>query len=123
MAVIFAAVDLGMKGLPMVDMLCFTPALRMTSFETPAVAQGARVILAGVVLGIRVQTAALSQLPMTGVKVGILCCRSNAARWRAVASGLGHFETLVVVVEPAETTLLGVVPAAMAAGGGWCSRC
>ena len=53
---------------------------------------------------------------MTGVKVGILCCRSTAARWRAVASGLGQFETLVVVVETAETTLLGVVTAAMAEG-------
>ena len=43
----------------MVDMTSFTPAPRMTSFATSVVAKVARVIVAGVVLGIRVQTAAL----------------------------------------------------------------
>ena len=38
------------------------------------------------------------------------------AQWRAAASGLGQFGTQVVVVETAETTLLGVVTAATAAG-------
>ena len=37
----------------------------------------------------------------------------------SVASGLGRFETLVVAVETAETTLLGVVTAATAAGVLW----
>ena len=56
---IFAAVDLGMKGLTMVDMISFTSALRMTSFAASEVATVARVPVAGVVLGMRVQTAAL----------------------------------------------------------------
>ena len=53
---------------------------------------------------------------MTGVTVGILCCGSSVARWRAVASGLHPFGTLVLAVETAETTLLGVVTVATAAG-------
>ena len=56
---IFAAVDLGMKGLTMVDMISYTPALRMPSFATSVVAQVAPVTVAGVVLGMRVQTAVL----------------------------------------------------------------
>ena len=56
-------------------------------------------------------------LTMTGVKAGTvaLSCRGTAGRWRAAASGLGQFETLVVVVGTVETTLLGVVTAAAAA--------
>ena len=57
--VIFAEVDLGIKGLPMLDMISFTPALRMTSPATSVVAKVARVTVAGVVPGMRVQTAAL----------------------------------------------------------------
>ena len=55
--VIFAEVDLGMKGLPMMDMISFTPALRMTWLATSVVAKVARVPVAGVVLGMKVQTA------------------------------------------------------------------
>ena len=53
---------------------------------------------------------------MTDVTEGILCCRSTVDPWQAAAPGLGQFETLVVVVETAETTLLGVVTTATAAG-------
>ena len=56
---IFAAVDLGMKGLTIVDMISFTPALRMTSFATSVVAKVARVTLADVLLGMRVRMAPL----------------------------------------------------------------
>ena len=41
------------------DMISFTPALRMTSLATSVVAKVARVTVAGVVPGMRVQTAAL----------------------------------------------------------------
>ena len=90
--------------------------LRMTLFATLVMAKVARVTVAGVVLEIRAQSAALCRLTMTDVKAGILCCRSTAARWQVAAPGLGQFETLLVVVETAETTLLGVVTAATAAG-------
>ena len=56
---ISAAVDLGMKGLPMMGMISFTPTLRLTSFATSMVAKAARMPGAGVVLGMPVQTAAL----------------------------------------------------------------
>ena len=55
--VIFAEVDLGMKGLPMMDMISFTPALRMMSLATLGVAKVVRVPVTGVVLGMKVQTA------------------------------------------------------------------
>ena len=57
--VISAAVDLGMKGLPMMGMISFTPTLRLTSFATSMVAKAARMPGAGVVLGMTVQTAAI----------------------------------------------------------------
>ena len=57
--VIFAQVDLGMKGLPTMDMISSTQALRMTSLATSVMAKVARVTVAGVVLGMRVQTEAL----------------------------------------------------------------
>ena len=41
------------------DMISFTPALRMTSLETSVVAQVARVPVGGVVLGLRVLSVAL----------------------------------------------------------------
>ena len=57
--VILAAVDLGMTGLPLMDTISFTPALRMMSLATLVVAKVARVPVAGVVLGMRVQLAEL----------------------------------------------------------------
>ena len=56
---ISAEVDVGMKGLPMVDMLSFTLALRMTLFATSEVATVDRVTVAGVGLRMRVQTTEL----------------------------------------------------------------
>ena len=55
-------------------------------------------------------------MKMTDVTEGILCCRSIVDPWKAAAPGLGRFETPVVVVATAETTLLGVVTVATAAG-------
>ena len=57
--VILAEVDLGMPGLPMMDMTPFKPALRMMSFATLVVAKVARTPVAGMVMGMRVQTAEL----------------------------------------------------------------
>ena len=57
--VILAAGVLGMTGLPMMDMISFTLALRMMSLATLVVAKVARVQVTGVVLGMRVQTAEL----------------------------------------------------------------
>ena len=57
--VIFAAVDLGMQGLSLMDMISSTPTLRMTSPATSGVDKVARVTVAGVVPGMRVQLAAL----------------------------------------------------------------
>ena len=57
--VILAEVDLGMTGLPMMDMTPFKPALRMMSFATLVVAKVARTPVAGMVMGLRVQTAEL----------------------------------------------------------------
>ena len=51
--VIFAEVDLGMQGLPMVDMISLTPALWMTSFATSVVAKVAQVTVAGVVKNVK----------------------------------------------------------------------
>ena len=56
---ISAAVDLGMKGLPIMGMISFQPTLRLTSFATSMVAKAARMPGAGVVLGMPVQTVAL----------------------------------------------------------------
>ena len=49
----------GMTDLPMMDMISFTPALRMMSLATLVVAKVARVPVTGVVLGMRVHTAEL----------------------------------------------------------------
>ena len=55
--VILAEVDLEMTGLPLMDMISFTPALRMMSLATLGVAKVVRVPVTGVVLGMKVQTA------------------------------------------------------------------
>ena len=57
--VILAEVDLGMTGLPMMDMTPFKPALRMMSFATLVVAKVARTPVAGMVMGMRVQSTEL----------------------------------------------------------------
>ena len=60
-----------------------------------------------VLLNFRLQCEKLQGKNKT--KQAVLCCGSTMARWPAGAPGLDQVGTPVVVVETAETTLLGVV--------------